>query len=100
METLQHSCFFRRFVFCSVVNFFQSVSEIALQRSDIVTVCKKNKEAGQITPLSSLNGIYIAWSFLFVSDVIHAFERKASAFIVCSAQAQVSYMSSCGRKKL
>jgi len=99
MEALEHSCVVCRSVFCSVVwvifsnCFCKCVTAISSQFA-------KNKETRQFTTLSSLTGNYIAWSFLFVCNVIDVFERKASAFIVCSAQRHVSYMPSCGRTEL
>jgi len=72
---------------------------LKLRCGDIVAVCRKNGEAGQITSLFSLTGIYIAWSFLFICDVINAFERKASHSL-CAVLNVVSYMPSCGHTKL
>jgi len=48
MEALEHSCFFRRSIFCSSV-FFKLF--LKLHYSDIIAVCRnnKNREAWQIT---------------------------------------------------
>jgi len=60
METLEHSCLFHRSVFCSVVQVIFFKLFLKLLYSDIVTVCSKNREAGQIAPLYALTGNYIA----------------------------------------
>ena len=99
MEALEHSCFFRRSIFCSIVFsncFWNCITAISSRFAETTKIEKH----GRLPTLSSLTRNYIAWSFLFVCDVINAFERKALALIVCSAQRNVSYMPSCGRTKL